>query len=193
MFISTCQFPNTHPTLRTGICEIYHLTYFKCLEQCLVCNKRSRNSCWMKKNCFSRSSDTFLTTSWRSFWDCWELITKMAVFPSECSQEWEQWKGFGEWVEAFLQLTHLAVQLADFAGINIPQFPPPPGHPSITIQLGHPSVWLWCFILEADTLPFLFVCMYTPGVIQRIGSATCQQACISKVGNSHQHIRQFHH
>lgn len=42
-------------------------------------------------------------------------------------------------------------------------------HPSTSGQLGHPSAWFRCFILETECNIFSFFCIkYTCGMMQRI-------------------------
>lgn len=164
--------------------------HFKCLQQCLTHSKRSINSCWMRKNCFSQSPDTFLTTSWGSFLGLLRTYNKNGHFPQWVLPGVKAVERFW-WVSGGILVAHSSHCAADFPGINqyIPCFPsqvtPQSLYSWIIHQLGSdiPS--------ETNALPFLFVCKYAGSTIQRIYSTTCQQAWISKICNSLQHIRQF--
>lgn len=91
---------------------------------------------------------------------------KNGHFSNESSQEWRQRRGFGEWVDASLPLIGLTAQLTFHKCVS-------PGFPS---RVNPPSACSWAIVSlvhmfrsdEKDAIPFLFVCRYTYGMMQRI-------------------------
>lgn len=98
VFISYCQFPCTSYPQDRILYEFYFLMHFKCPEECLAYVNIHLLVVEWKHYCFSQSPIIFFTTSWRIFWNYWELI-KMATSPMNAPGV-KAMKGFGEWVDA---------------------------------------------------------------------------------------------
>lgn len=155
---------HTQPNPRTGI-------FMNFIPWCTL---SALNSAWhvvniqwivveWKRYCFSKSPNTFFTSSQRIFWNHWELI-KPVLSPSNSPRSEGSVRVLvNEWIHPYSSL--ISPCNRSFAK-HYPWFSFT-DYLSITVKLGCSSTWFRYFT-ETDRIVFLFVCKYTHGMMQRI-------------------------